>query len=123
MSVQLPVGPSDDSFKLNLFVQIFDDSDAYATFYIPTPVKVELNTSLTDLIATDLLSVNSLVLNQLKSTLHSNNFQRSINTILSFATMVNHYSETITLEVNRFFLNLLTIQKMKENVLKRKKPM
>jgi hypothetical protein len=123
VSVQLPVGPSDDSFKLNLFVQIFDDSDAYATFYIPTPVKVELNTSLTDLIATDLLSVNSLVLNQLKSTLHSNNFQRSINTILSFATMVNHYSETITLEVNRFFLNLLTIQKMKENVLKRKKPM
>jgi len=39
----LPNGPSTDSYKLSLFVKIYDDMAAFTTFYIPTPVVVSPN--------------------------------------------------------------------------------
>jgi len=40
---QLPNGPSTDSYKLSLFVNIYDNMSAFTTFYIQPQVIVQSN--------------------------------------------------------------------------------
>jgi hypothetical protein len=104
--IQLPKGPSYDFFKLYLFVQIFDDSDAITVFSITTPVVVEVNSTLAENLALDVLSSTSGT-SSILADLANSDLKSSVNTILTITSMINENAGSITETVNSDRMKLL----------------
>ena len=68
LKTQLPQGLKSDSYKLYIFVQVIDDSDAITVFEIPEPVVVEVKPGFVDELSQQLLNnpENSNFLKEIK---------------------------------------------------------
>ena len=88
-SFQLPNGPQDDSYKIQIYVEIFDDSDGLTQFNIQNSLIVKPNDELINSLSNDLLnSTNSLLINNLKN----GNLQSTTLFISSFTSMLDSSS-------------------------------
>lgn len=83
---KLPNGPIDDSFKISLFVNIVDDSNAVYKYSILNPLIVQPNVALIDNLANKILLNNSDYLNELRNS----SVQYTTSFITSFASILDN---------------------------------
>jgi hypothetical protein len=90
LSTQLPLGSIYDSYKLSIYVQIFDNDNGIAYYTIPTQVTVEADVAATQSVFAAITSsnTNSPVL----ASLYSGSSQASIQNILSLSSVLNTMS-------------------------------
>jgi hypothetical protein len=88
--LQLPSGPSADSYNLNIFIKIYDDLSAQTTFYLDRPIQVKPLSNLQSSILQSLSSndFSSPVLKQIIS----GNMQTSSKSIIMLAMAINDQS-------------------------------
>ena len=86
------MGLESDSYKIKLFVQIIDDSNAISIYYIAEEIKVVPLPSFVDGIMSDLISgkENSDFIRQLKS----NDLQIVSRNIIAFTSLLNKLSSS-----------------------------
>ena len=84
---QLPQGPEFDSYNVSLFVQIIDDADAIAVYYIPIPVTVQPKNDYIALIEDEVISGNGQ--SEFYGYLVSDDLQVCARSIISFTSMLN----------------------------------
>lgn len=83
----LPAGLYSDSYKLYLFVQVFDNLGAITAYYISTPVIVQMDMSLLVSSATDMLSGSKG--NPLIDRMQSSDLSEASSAIISYAATFN----------------------------------
>jgi hypothetical protein len=85
-SFQLPNGPKDDSYKMQIYVEIIDDSDGLTQFRIQNNIIVQPNDQLINNLSNDLLnSTSSSLINNLKN----GDLQSTTSFISSFTSMLD----------------------------------
>lgn len=91
---QLPNGPQEDSYKIQIYVEVLDDSDGITEFVLSNTVIVEPNDEIFTNLSNDLLNLNdqsSSLLNNLK-----NDSVQSTTTFIScFVSMIDLSSTVI----------------------------
>lgn len=87
LSIQLPQGPSTDSYNIYLYVNVIDDSLGLVTYNITNPIQVTPNQNLANNLLADILSNDpkSLFLNNLQS----GNLNTISKTIIGIASLFN----------------------------------
>ena len=101
---KLPNGPIDDSFKISLFVNIVDDSNAVYKYSIQTPLTVQPNVALTDNLANKILSNNTDYLNGLKNS----SVQYTTSFITSYASILDNQNSAAN-KVSYLIQNTVTL--------------
>jgi hypothetical protein len=91
VNIQLPAGPIYDSYKLYIFVQIYDDFGAIAVYNISNSITVRINASLTESIVKNILSPVSSVV----SSIIASDLKSSANQILTIVSMINQNHATV----------------------------
>ena len=81
------MGTTNDSYKIDLYVQIFDDSDAITVYKINDWVNVEANIDLFESIVSDIVFSNSSVNASFISNLTNSDVYTQVNTILSMSSV------------------------------------
>jgi hypothetical protein len=87
VTVQLPAGPSDDSFRLLIAVQVFDDFNDFATYTLPTPVTVSFYKAQVSGLLDDVINQNSS--SAVNMALSSGDTSAVSNTISTFCTTLS----------------------------------
>jgi len=90
LSVQLPQGPSTDSYNIYLLVNIIDDTDGSTLYYLPNPVTVQPDNSLANNLASSITSNNGD--NQLLLNLNSGNLNIVAKNVIAITTILNFQS-------------------------------
>jgi len=90
LSVQLPQGPSTDSYNIYLLVNIIDDTDGSTLYYLPNPVTVQPDNSLANNLANSITSNNGD--NQLLLNLNSGNLNIVAKNVIAITTILNFQS-------------------------------
>ena len=90
-NVKLPAGPQHDSYRINLFVQIYDDSNAITVYHIATQVTVTVDTQVASNLASDLTSGSSAVLAQIQNA----DMNVAINTMLTISSVVSQAAQQV----------------------------
>ena len=94
ITIQLPEGPSSDSYKIYLFVNIIDDTDGTTVYYLPNPVIVTPNNNLATSLADSITSSDPNC--QFLVELNSGNLNTVSKNVISLATVFNIQSESQT---------------------------
>ena len=85
LSVQLPQGPSTDSYKIYLLVNIIDDTDGSTLYYLSNPVTVQPDNSLANDLASSITSNDAN--NQLLLNLNSGNLNIVAKNVIAITTI------------------------------------
>ena len=96
--LQLPQGPSHDSFKISIIVRIIDDSNAVQIYNMPGQVQVLPNVAQTVSIMDSMIAVangDSTSLNTFMQELMSQNIQTTAKNIMSFTSVLNDMSMNV----------------------------
>jgi hypothetical protein len=88
LDIQLPQGPTTDSYRQYIFVNIIDDSNGIAVFTIDTPVVVTPNDALVSQLLDSLLS-SSDVSSQFMLNLNSGNLNLISKNIIGLSSVLN----------------------------------
>ena len=83
----LPLGPSHDSYRLSVFIQIIDDSNAITVYNLPYKVIVKPSASAANNEMNNLLSGSSTLFKNL-------NLKDLSKNVISFTSMLNYLSLT-----------------------------
>ena len=92
-SIQLPQGPSDDSYQIYLYVNIIDDTDGTTTFHLRNSVIVTPNNELATNLA-DSIKANE-VNNPFLIELNSGNLNLVCKNVIALSTVFNIQSNTL----------------------------
>lgn len=84
---QLQQGPDYTNNRMLLYVQIYDNDNGYAQYFLPNQVTVKQNTDLLDQAITDLLQLSTS--SSLTNTLFAGSTQTVLSTIQSLVSMIN----------------------------------
>lgn len=96
---QLPNGPQADAYKIQIYVQILDDSDGITEFRLPNSLIVKPNNNLVNNLSNDLLNSNNDQNSSLISNLKTGNIQTTTTFISSFVSMLD--SSSISASANQ----------------------
>lgn len=90
LSVQLPQGPSTDSYKIYLLVYITDDTDGSTMYYLSDPIQVQPDNSLAQSLSDSISSrdPNNLLLIDL----NSGNLNIVAKNVIALTTILNFQS-------------------------------
>ena len=105
---QLPQGPEFDSYNVSLFVQIIDDADAIAVYYIPIPVTVRPRDDYIALIGDEVISGNGQ--SEFYGYLVSDDLQVCARSVISFGSMLN-FQFNLTVRKKSLILNYERVKK------------
>lgn len=105
--VLLPAGPSEDSYKIYLYIRIIDDSNGFTTFKINNPVQVFINKST---IETTIANLNGLTNCPFVNSLQTGNLQEVAQTGQSLAMTLNSmdFTDSDGNPLNESELNIAT---------------
>ena len=96
MRIQLPQGPSYDSYLIRLFVQISDDLNGITRYDLPTPITVQPDPIITNQLIQAVLSNDMTT--DLMQRIKTGSLQSSTQAMNSFTSAIN--ALTITNIVN-----------------------
>jgi hypothetical protein len=84
-NVTLPAGPSSDSHRVYINIQIYDDSGAFTVYNLSTPIIVTTDPGVVNSTQSDLLSPTSAVF----ASISSSDVQTALNSIMILSIMFN----------------------------------
>lgn len=91
-SQNLPIGPSTDSYRLYLYVNIMDNDNGVTTYNITTPIQVQPDTSTLSNIMQELSNPTST--GTITNILASGNSQVATTVLLSVSSLLNSASSS-----------------------------
>lgn len=101
---QLPAGLVSSNFKWYLSVQVLDNLNGVATYYLTTPVTVNMNASAVNTALNSI--VNMAPSSSIVQSLNSSDLSTVASTVLSFSATLNQRVVEPSLSSNETFVNL-----------------
>lgn len=99
LTVQLPLGPEYDSYRIYIFVHIIDDGNGRTIYNITKPVKVYPNKNLTTSIMQDILDLEPS--SQFLQELNDKDLQKAAKNIIGLSNSLNIQYDTSKIESNQ----------------------
>ncbi len=123
MTIQLPLGPEYDSYKIYIFVHVIDDGNGRSIFNITKPVRVYPNKNLTSSIIQDILDLEPS--SEFLQELNDKDLQKAAKNIIGLSNSLNIQYGTIKTESNQTLvsqnINITDLANNEEEIEKNKR--